>query len=162
MPQNNILTVFYSWSGNVRNVANLIQQKIGGDLLELILQKPYSSDYKTCANEAVRDKKMKARPELSIKIPPIDKYSVIIIGYPNWIGTIPMPIATFLEGQDLSGKTILPYCCHGGGGVEKSVSDIIKLSPQAKVLEPLNVRDGDNKSLEDNISAWLKKNGIVE
>ena len=56
----------------------------------------------------------------------MDQYDTIILGYPNWWASIPMPIASFLEEYDFSGKTILPFCSHGGGGLGQSQTAIAK------------------------------------
>jgi flavodoxin len=140
---------------------SLIQQKIGGDLTDLVLAKPYSSDYSTCTEEAKRDQNSQARPELVTKIADFDQYGTIILGYPNWWGTIPMPIATVLSSYNFAGKTILPLCSHGGSRLGRSLDDIKKLAPQARILEGLAVYTTGGSSLPEDLEAWLKKNGLA-
>lgn len=155
-----VLVIFYSWSGNTRGIAAQIHQKVGGDMVELELIKPYSTNYNTCLDEAQRDQKQDARPELKTKIADIGQYDVVYLGYPNWWGTIPMPIATLLESYDFTGKTIAPFCSHGGGRLGQSVTDIAKLAPKAKITEGLSVHYSGGSSLSRDIEAWLRKNGL--
>lgn len=154
------LVIFYSWSGNTRGVAAQIHRQVGGDLVELELVKPYSTNYNTCLDEAQRDQNQDARPELKIKIADISQYDVVYLGYPNWWATIPMPIATLLESYDFTGKTIAPFCSHGGGRLGQSVTDIAKLAPKAKITEGLSVHYSGGSSLSRDIDNWLRKNGL--
>lgn len=153
------LVVFYSWGGNTKAIAEQIHQKTGGDLVELELVKPYSSNYNTCLDEAKRDQAEQARPELKTRIANFEQYDTVIIGYPNWWASIPMPIATLLESYDFSGKTVIPFCSHGGGRLGQSVTDIAKLAPRANVKEALSVHYSGGSSLSGDIDSWLRKNG---
>lgn len=85
-----------------------------------------------------------------------------LLGYPNWWATIPMPVASFLEEYDFSGKTIVPFCSHGGGGFGQSITDISKLAPNSKIGEGLSIHYSGGSSLESDISTWLSNNGIQE
>jgi flavodoxin len=154
------LIIFYSWSGNTKGIATQISQKTGAKMLELELAKPYSSNYNTCIDEAKRDQEQNARPALKTTIPNLAQYDVIYLGYPNWWGTIPMHFYTLLEQNDFSGKTIVPFCSHGGGGLGRSVSDIKKLSPKATVAEGLSVSSAGGGSLSSDIDNWLRKIGF--
>jgi flavodoxin len=160
--KSNMLVVYFSWGGNTRGIAKEIHQKVGGDIFEIELVKPYSSNYNTCLDEAKRDQEMRAKPTLKTHITDMGKYDVIFLGYPNWWASIPMPVASFLEKYDLSGKTIIPFCSHGGGRLGQSVSAIAKLSPRSKILEALSVHYSGGNSLRNDISAWLRKIGIEE
>jgi flavodoxin len=89
-------------------------------------------------------------------------YDVILLGYPNWWGSMPMPVFTFLEEYDFSRKTIAPFCTHEGSGLGHSVMDIKKLCPQSTVLEGLAVRGGDVKNAQDEVTGWLREIGMIE
>lgn len=159
---DNILVVYFSWSGNTRGIAKQIHQKVGGDLFEITLVKPYSTDYNTVLEEAKRDQEQQARPKLKNHITNMAQYGVIFLGYPNWWASIPMPIASFLEEYDFSGKRIIPFCSHGGGCFGQSLSAIAKLCPQARILEALSVGYSGGSSLPGEISTWLRKVLIAE
>ena len=82
------------------------------------------------------------------------------MGYPNWWATIPMPIASFLEQYDFSGKTIVPFVSHGGGRLGQSVTDIAKLCPSSKIMEALSVRYSGGPSLSGDMDGWLDRIGM--
>ena len=156
------LVVYFSWSGNTRGIAQLLQQKIGGELVELELVKPYSRDYNTCLEQAKQDQQTGARPELKTRITDMARYNVIFLGYPNWWGTMPMPVASFLEQYDFSGKTIVPFVSSGGSGLGRSVADITRLCPSVTIAEGLAVRSNGGASLSSDMDAWLKKIGMEQ
>jgi flavodoxin len=158
----NILVAYFSWGGNTRGIAGQIHQKVGGDLFEIECTKPYSNNYNTCLDEALRDQRANARPALRTHVSNMAQYDVIILGYPNWWASIPAPVASFLEEYDLSGKTIIPFCSHGGGRFGQSLTAIAKLEQQAKIGDALSVSYSGGGSLPRDISAWLRKNGIAE
>ena len=139
-----ILVAYFSWGGNTRGIAQKIeaQLKTQGASVDVFVIEPvkaYSSNYNTCLEEAQRDQRAQARPPLKNSIANMAQYDTIILGYPNWWASIPMPIATFLESYDFSGKTIIPFCSHGGGRFGKSLTAIAKLAPRAKLAEGLSV-----------------------
>jgi flavodoxin len=158
--KSTMLVAYFSWGGNTRGIAKAIHQKVGGDIFEIELVRPYSREYNTCLDEAKKDQETQARPALKTHIADMGKYDVVFLGYPNWWASIPMPIASFLEEYDLSGKTIIPFCSHGGGRLGQSISAIAKLSPRSKILDALSVHSSGGSSLRNDISAWLRKIGI--
>ena len=111
--------------------------------------------------EAQRDQHDQARPALSARVDNMDAYDVILLGYPNWWASIPMPIATFLESYDFSGKTILPFCSHGGGRFGQSLTAIAKLAPQALITPGLSVHYSGGSSLAGDVRAWLTSQGLL-
>ena len=82
--------------------------------------------------------------------------------YPNWWASIPMPIASFLEEYDFSGKTIIPFCSHGGGRFGQSLTAISKLAPDAVMGEALSVHYSGGSGLSGDVEEWLRANGIIE
>lgn len=156
-----ILIAYFSWGGNTRGVAEEIQAQTGADLFEITCVEPYSSDYNTVLEEAQRDQNVQARPELAGHVENMDEYDIVMIGYPNWWASIPMPIASFLEEYDFSDKTILPFCSHGGGRFGQSLTAIAKLAPDAAMGEPLSIHYSGGSSLPDDVSRWLSSNGIA-
>ena len=155
-----VLIAYFSWSGNTRGIAQEIQRQTGADLFEISPVKPYSSDYNTVLMEAQEDQHRQARPELSGHVENMEDYGTVILGYPNWWASIPMPIASFLEEYDFAGKQIIPFCSHGGGRFGQSLTAIAKLAPDAVIGEGLSVHYSGDTSTPDEISAWLDVNGI--
>jgi flavodoxin len=156
-----ILVAYFSWGGNTRGIARQIHERTGGDLFEIECVTPYSKNYNTCLDEALREQRANAHPPLKTHVSNIAQYDVIILGYPNWWASIPAPIASFLEEYDLSGKTIIPFCSHGGGRFGQSLTAIAKLEPQSKIGSGLSVHYSGGSSLGNDIGAWLRKNGIT-
>lgn len=154
------LIVFYSWGGTTRGIARTIQKKLGCDLFEIELVKPYSTNYNTVLDEAQRDQRNQARPEIKNKVADFDKYDTILLGYPNWWASIPMPIATFLESYSFDGKTVIPFCSNGGGRLGQSVSAITKLVPGATVKNPLSIYYSGGSTLSADLDKWISKNGL--
>lgn len=103
-------------------------------------------------------KTLSARP--LARVENMEQYDTIILGYPNWWASIPMPIASFLEEYDFTGKTIIPFCSHGGGRFGQSLTAIAKLVPGAVIGEGLSVHYSGDSGLNDEISEWLSRNGI--
>ncbi len=159
--RNKILIAYFSWGGNTRSIAQEAQRQTGADIFEITMIHPYSGDYNTVLEEAQRDQKMQARPQLAGHVSNMAQYDVILLGYPNWWASIPMPVASFLEEHDFSGKTIVPFCSHGGGRFGQSITAIAKLAPQAKMGEALSVHYGGGSDLNANIGAWLRLNGLA-
>ncbi|MCR5809808.1 MAG: SUMF1/EgtB/PvdO family nonheme iron enzyme [Lachnospiraceae bacterium] len=155
-----ILIAYFSWSGNTRGIAQEIQSQTGADLFEITPVNPYSTDYNTVLMEAQEDQHKQARPELSAHVQNMDDYDIILLGYPNWWASIPMPIASFLEEYDFSGKTIVPFCSHGGGLFGQSLTAIAKLAPNSVIGEGLSVHYSGGTSLSSDVTEWLKTNGI--
>lgn len=155
-----ILIAFFSWGGNTKGIAEEIQSQTGADLFEIELVHPYSNDYNTVLDEAQRDQNAQARPEIKNRVENMEQYDTIILGYPNWWASIPMPIASFLKEYDFSGKTIIPFCSHGGGRFGQSLTTIAKLAPNAAMGEALSVHYSGGSSLSSDVSEWLKTNGI--
>lgn len=155
-----VLIAFFSWGGNTKGIAEEIQSQTGADLFEIELVHPYSNDYNTVLDEAQRDQNAQARPEIKNHVENMEQYDVVFLGYPNWWASIPMPIASFLEEYDFSGKTIIPFCSHGGGRFGQSLTAISKLAPDANMGEALSIHYSGGSSLSGDISEWLKANGI--
>ncbi len=155
-----ILIVYFSWGGNTRGIAQEIQSQTGADIYEIELTHPYSTDYNTVLMEAQEDQHNQARPEIANLPSSIDEYDTILLGYPNWWASIPMPIASFLDSYDFSGKTIIPFCSHGGGRFGQSLTAIAKLAPEADMGEGLAINYSGGASMPDDVTSWLMINGI--
>lgn len=143
--------------GNTEVVAKMIEKLIGGELFKIDPVRKYSNDYTTCTEEAQTELRADARPELTSYLGSIEDYDTFILCYPDWWGTMPMPVWTFLERYDFTGKTILPLCTHEGSGMGRSENDIKKLCPKANVERGLAIRGGNVKNAENEIAVWLKK-----
>jgi flavodoxin len=143
--------------GNTEVVANQIKELTGADSFMIEMMTPYAADYNTCIDQAKKDKNAGARPELATELNSIDEYDTIILMYPNYWGTCPMAVFTFLEKYDFTGKTILPLCTHEGSGLGSTEKEIATACPQATVSEGLAVRGGKAAGAQSDVEEWLKK-----
>lgn len=110
--------------GNTEQAARILEKITGADMFKIEPVQPYSKDYNICISQAQEDQLRNARPELTHYPESIDQYDVIYLGYPNYWGTMPMQVFTFLEHFDFNGKTICPFCTHEGSGMGRSEADI--------------------------------------
>lgn len=140
--------------GNTERVAEFVQKAVGGDLFEIETVREYSKDYMVCIDEAKAELREHARPELKRYPDSIDQYDTIFVGYPNWWGTMPMCVYTFLEHFDLTGKTIAPFCTNEGSGLGGSERELKKICKGATVLPGLSIHGAEAAKSEAKVSAW--------
>ena len=138
-----MLVAYFSATGTTEKLAEYAADATGADLYEIQPEKPYTAedlDYgDSDSRSSVEMDDPDARPAISGSVENMEQYDIVIIGYPNWWASIPMPIASFLEEYDFSGKTIVPFCSHGGGRFGQSLTAIAKLAPNAELGEGLSV-----------------------
>lgn len=141
--------------GNTEVAAKLLAELVGGDLFKIDPLVPYAKGYTACINEAKDHQRQNARPELTQWLDSIDGYDTIFLGYPNYWGSMPMAVFTFLDHYDFSGKTILPFCTHEGSGMGVSEKDIRKLCPHATLAKGLAIHGSSVEKSEGAIKKWL-------
>ena len=144
--------------GNTERVAEFIQKAVGGDLFEIETVREYSRDYMVCIEEAKAELREGARPELKKFPESIDQYDTIFVGYPNWWGTMPMCVYTFLEHFDLTGKKIVPFCTNEGSGLGSSERELKKICKGSAVASGLSIHGAETAQSEGKAAAWAKKN----
>ena len=149
------LVAYFSRTGNTEAIADMIAENTGADLFKVETVTPYPENYEECTAVAQQEQNSGARPELSTHVEDMSQYDIIYIGYPIWWGKMPMAMFTFLEEYDFSGKTILPFCTHGGSGLGSSADDIMTLCPDAQVLEGLAVSGSSAGSSQSSVENWL-------
>lgn len=133
---NRILVAYFSATGSTRGVAEHIADIVGADLFEIVPEEPYTGadlDYRDASSRASREQDdPAARPAIHGEVEDMGQYGVVFLGYPIWHGQAPKIISTFLEGCDLSGKTVIPFCTSGGSGIDGSEGALNALAPQAR------------------------------
>ena len=137
--------------GNTEAVAKMIQSHCDADLFHIDTIEQYPEDYTETTMVAKQELNDNARPELQNPIDDISQYDTIILGYPNWWGTMPMAVFTFLESHNFSGKTIIPFCTHEGSGMGHSVTDIRLTCPDANVADGVAIH-GTTAPKADNFA----------
>ena len=162
-----VAVVYYSQSkvGNTATVAKWIAKHSGGELVPIEAVEAYPDAYGETLKAAKKD--MENDGTRAIKaVPPLDGYDVVFIGSPIWYGTYAPPVAEFFKTHSFAGKTVVPFCTHGGGGAGRYFVDVRKACPAATVKEGLAIR-GSNQverrlgtgvtvhHTEDDVINWL-------
>ena len=156
------LVVFYSHSGNTRQIAGYIHETVESDLIELETVDSYPESYDEHLAQTRREVASNYRPPLSTRIGNISEYDIIFVGYPIWVETAAPPVTTFLAGYDLSGKTVVPFCTSGTSSAEASYRLVRSLCPESTVLEGIQIRRGTYDTAHERVVGWLQRIGIVE
>ena len=143
--------------GNTEVAAKLLHQAVSGTLFRLEQKVPYSHSYRACVEQAKRDWQTGARPELAAwPEGGVAGYDPIYLAYPNYCGTLPMPVCTFLEHYDWSGKTICPFCTNEGSGMGSSERDLKKVCAGATVEKSLSIHGAEAVQSRDRVETWVK------
>ena len=129
---NRVLVVYFSATGSTRGVAEHIADIVGADLFEIVPEKPYTGTISNGVDTDFFHPDPAARPAIHGEVEDMGQYGVVFLGYPIWHGQAPKIISTFLEGCDLSGKTVIPFCTSGGSGIDGSEGALNALAPQAR------------------------------
>ncbi len=142
--------------GNAAKLASWIRQEVGGDLHSIVVEEPYSSDYDECLDRAADEKTENARPALASHVDHMEDYDIVFLGFPNWWYTLPMPVLTFVEEYDWSGKTVAPFVTHGTGGLSGTIRDLTAALPEdATILDPIGVYRPEVDDSQTAVQAWI-------
>lgn len=166
-----ILTVFFSMKGetiapgmklvhlekgHTAQAAEFIQQAVGGELFEIETVKTYQADHMKMIYEAKDELDQGIRPELKQLPEAFSQYDVVFLGYPNWWNTLPMPVVSFLEQLDWTGKRIIPFNTSEGSGLGESVERIREICSGAKVESGYALKGSQVDGKQKEIAAWAK------
>lgn len=150
-----ILIACYSLTGNTEKFAKAIHDATDGDLFSIKMVNPYPKVYSEVLKASKPDWQNKVKPPLSNKVENFDDYDVIFVGSPNWFGTMAPPVFTFLSEYDFSGKTVIPFMTHGGGGASHGFTEAAEAVPNSTVLDGLAIPHRDLNHTEEKIADWL-------
>lgn len=159
MEKKNVLVVFFSATGTTKHAAEELARIAGADLCEIVPAQPYTSADLDWNDKRSRSSIEMANPQArpAVKSIGIDikKYDRIFLGYPIWWDLAPRVVNTFIESNDMTGKTIIPFATSGGSSITGSVSALKKTYPS------LDWKEGGllNRADEKSIRAWLDKLG---
>lgn len=168
-----ILIVYLSRTKNTKIVAEIIHEKIGGDLVALELETPYPAHYQTMVDQVADENASGYLPPLKTKIENITKYDVVLVGFPTWGMQLPPPMKSFLRQYDLSGKTVIPFNTNAGYGIGSSFETVEKLCPGSDILEGYSTKGGverdgilfvmegnKEKEVQVEVRNWLEQIGL--
>jgi flavodoxin len=150
-------------NGNVEFAANCIHGAVGGDLFAIRTVRTYPGEHNALTEAAGEEQRAKAHPALATHITNLQDYDTIFLGYPIWWYDLPMPLYSFLEEYNFTGKTIIPFTVHGGSRLSGTVEKIVRMEPRATVVKDgLAISRNDAARSERDVIAWLRRIGITE
>ena len=141
--------------GNTEVIAEYIQEFTSADLFKVEPAVEYPADYMECIDVAKKEQQKDARPEIKESLDDISSYDTIYIGFPNWWGTLPMPMFTQLEKLDFTGKTVKPFVTHEGSGFGSSRRDLARLCEGADIKDGLSIPGASVYDVKDTVKAWV-------
>ena len=150
------LVAYFSATGVTKGAAEKLAEVTGGDLYEIQPEVPYTDadldwqDKQSRSSVEMAD--LSSRPAIKGKVENLDDYDTVFIGFPVWWYTAPTIINTFIEANDLKGKTVIPFCTSGGSSIKKSAEDLKKAYPD------LNWKEGKllNRISKEDLETWVK------
>lgn len=152
-----VLVADFSYSGNTAKGADIISKQLNADRFRIEMQEPYRGNIYEVSQQDLNSGK---RPKLKGGIANIEDYDVILLGYPTWWATMPMPVVSFLEAHNLKNKIIIPFSSHGGTFFGESQSELAKIARDAYVLPGFEYHYSGGRDLPERISDWLNANGL--
>ncbi len=149
--------------GNTETLARMIQEYLGGELFSIQTVQDYPVDYDTLIDQGGEEKNREARPELESHVEDMDKYDVVFLGFPNWWYDMPMPVYSFLEEYDFSGKTVIPFATSAGSGFSGTIETLQKMMPDAEIIgEGLHIPMRNVSGADEEVADWLKEIGMLQ
>ena len=157
-----MLVLYYSLTSNTKTVAQEIATRLHADIEEIALVEPYDTAFQATIERCKADREKGILPEIKPLKSNIADYDVVFIGYPIWFGTYAPPIASLLDKIDLSGKTVVPFCTFGSGGLESSAKDLAAKQPNAKVRQGYGVRAARMAAVPKEVEDFLARNFFAD
>jgi flavodoxin len=161
LKEHKTLIVYFSYTGNTRALAGKVHQLIGGDIVEIQTREPYSADYNHVVDQGKREVEEGFKPELSTKIDNFDQYDTILLGTPIWWYHMSPALNSFMSQYDFSGKTIVPFCTHGGYE-GTCIQDMIDAAPGATVVSSFSIKGDEVEQADPKIQTWLRNAGLLK
>ena len=155
-----ILIAYFSWSGHAAQLAQEIHAQAGGDLFEIQPETPYTDNINELSGIALQELRNNARPPLCTHVPDMDKYDVVFVGYPCWWSNMPMPVFTFLEEYQFTGKTIIPFTTYGENVFGNSITSMQEILTDVTIEEGLAIQEHAMQDMPEKVTAWLQELGI--
>ena len=157
-----VLVVYYSQLGHTKAVAEEIVARTGADIEEIVMVDPYDTSFSATIERCMQDREAGVLPEIQPVAANVADYDVVFIGFPVWFGTYAPPVTKWLEGVDLGGKKVVPFCTFGSGGLESSVADLRKCQPNADILDGYGVRAARMDAMPKEVEQYLIDAGFVD
>lgn len=153
----------------------MIQEQVGGTLIEVELVTPYPEDYRAIVAQVARENESGFLPPLKTKISNLDQYEVIYLGFPTWGMQLPPPMKSFLTDNNLSGKTVIPFNTNAGYGIGSSFETVKELCSECQILEGFSTKGGIERDgilfvmegereveVRQEVRKWLERVGLIQ
>ena len=151
--------------GNTKIIAEMIAEETGADLFEIEAAAPYPESHSELLAVSQEEMSENARPEIVGTVENIEDYTTIFIGFPNWWGDMPMIVYNFIESYDFAGKTVIPFCTHGGSGLSRTESTIAEITG-ATMLDGFAISgetaQNDRDRSRNEVNEWLNEIGLAK
>ena len=161
-PQNTVLVLYYSQTGATASVANQIKSSMNADIEEIICENPYSGDFEATIERCKKENEKGETPAIKPIKADVQKYDIIILGYPIWFGTYAPPIAALLDNANFEGKMIVPFCTFGSGGLESSTENLKARLPRSVIMDGFGIRNARLSHLQEELNDFLVRNGYLQ
>ena len=158
--ESRMLIIYYSLTGNTEYIAEQIQAITDAEIFKIELVEPYDIEYESVISRARSEREEGKLPELSKSIENLSEYDVIFLGTPNWFGTLSLPMISFLETHKITDQILIPFITHGRGGVQNTVSDLLKMCGNATFLQEFGVFGSEVHESLNEIEDWLERIGM--
>lgn len=159
---NKVLVLYYSQTGNTQVVAEEIQKQLGADIERIDVEEAYDGDFMQTVMRFNEERQSGFIPTLIPVKSRLSRYETIFIGYPVWSGTYAPAITAFLNEANLDGKTIVPFCTFGSGGLDTSAGDLAEALPFCKIMNGYGVRAARLHAVPEEVNRFLIENGYKE
>lgn len=153
------LVLYFSETGTTKTVAQELQKQLGADIEEIEAVVPYSGNFQETIQRGQREMQNGEMPAIKPLKKKMADYDIIFLGYPIWFGTYANPIITLVKEQDFAGKTIVPFCTFGSGGLNTSSDALKKALPKATIKKGYGVRTARVNAAAKELDRFLKENG---
>lgn len=157
-----VLVLYYSQTSNTKAVAQEIAKRMHADMEEIVPLNPYDGDFQATIERCLQEREQGTIPEINPIKSKIQKYDIIFIGYPVWFGTYAPPIASLLDQTDFSGKTVVPFCTFGSGGLTSSIQELVHKLPNSRIPTGYGVRAARLAAMPNEVDQFLKENQFIE
>lgn len=161
-PEKKVLVLYYSQTGATASVANQIRSYLNTDIEEIVCEEPYDGDFGATIERGKNELEKGEKPAIKPIVSDVQKYDIIFLGYPIWFGTYALPVSTLIDTVNFEGKTIVPFCTFGSGGLESSTDDLKSHLPKSDFKEGFGIRNARLKYMQDELDDFLKRNGYME
>ena len=157
-----VLVLYYSQSGTTQAVAEELQRQLDANLERIEVAVPYDGDFQATIDRSRKEMESGELPELNPLRANLADYDVIFLGYPIWFGTYAMPIATLVKENDFAGKTVIPFCTFGSGGLNSSTKALKEALPQADIRQGYGIRQARIEAAPKELNRFLIENGYKQ